>query len=288
MELFDRTFFAQLEGLRLLSRRQVQGRLFGEARGRRTGRAGEFADHRPYAPGDDLRLVDWPAFWRLRKAYIKLSESQEERPTCLALDATGSMAFGRPARWDYGRRLAAALAFVALDGGDSVRAFRFGARPEPLVPEMRGFGRFAELCESLKSAPLVRRGSVFECLERLPSLCPGRGVLLVLSDFLDPDESPQALSALAAARHEVVLVHLVSPWEAHPSLDRDAELEDMETGRVIRVGAGRRALDDYARAFNRFAEGLRATALRRGIRYLFARTDQPEISLVRRVLAVLR
>jgi len=232
-------------------------------------------------------MVDWPAFWRLRKAYTKLSESKEQRPTYLALDATGSMGFGDPSRWDYGRRVAAALAFVALDNGDLIRAVQFAERPEQVLREMRGLGRFRELCERLDGLELIRRGSVSQSLRGVPALCPGRGILIVLSDFLDPQISPKAFSTLASSRHEVVLVHLVSPWEAAPSLTSDVELEDLETGEILKVGPDSEVLQEYRRAFREHAEQLRSSALRRGMHYLFARTDQSEISLVRRILNVL-
>jgi len=287
MPLFDQTFFSQLRALRLTSSRQAQGKLFGEARGLRTGRSGEFADHRRYVPGDDLRTVDWPAFWRLRKAYTKLSESHEERPVYLVMDASASMGFGDPSRWDYCRRLTAALAFVAVNRGDPVRALHFSEAPELLTPPVQSTRQFVHLCEKLESAVLCGTGDVSESLRTASRLCPGRGLLVVLSDFLDFTPIAPPLSALAGTRHEVILVHLASPWEVLPSLDGHWELEDLETHRAIPVTGDAGTLSEYRRSFLRHAEQLRRVSLRRGIRYLFVRTDTPEINAARKVLDLL-
>jgi len=287
MPLLEHTFFSQLQGLRLISRRQAQGRLFGEARGHRTGRSGEFADHRHYIPGDDVRDIDWPAFWRLRKPFVKLSESHEERPVHIVLDATSSMSFGEPSRWDYARRLALALAFVALDSGSSAQFILFGKQPEILIPPLHGLSRFRHLCNRLESVALVGDGRVAESLMLLSHLCSGRGLVLVLSDFLDEQPVGRSLSALASTRHEVVLVHLVTPWEAHPDLDGIYELEDAETSELTAVDSGESSLREYHRRFNQHAEELRKLALRRGMHYLYASTDKNEIVLVRKILSIL-
>ncbi|MBI2191026.1 MAG: DUF58 domain-containing protein [Planctomycetes bacterium] len=284
MALFERSFFSQLHGLRIVSRRLAQGRLFGEARGLRTGRAGEFADHRRYVPGDDFRSIDWPAYGRLRKPFVKLSESREERPVTLALDASASMRFGQPPRWDYARRLAAALAFVALDSRERVTILRFAERPEALMPSLHGSGKFRELCGRLESASLSGRGSVSNCLAFLPAFCPGRGLIIVISDFLDSREAGRALSTLAGTRHEIILLHLFTPWEAMPELPGDWELEDMETGETVPVDGGDTAMAAYRGRFRALSEKLRSLALRRGMHYVMASTGVPEATRVRGLL----
>jgi len=118
--LLEPKFLAQLDRLSLVSRRLRAGQIQGERRSPNRGGSVEFADFRTYAPGDDFRQIDWNAYARLERLFVKLFVAEEDLTVHLLLDASQSMAWGEPDKWRFGRRLAAALGYVALVGLDRV------------------------------------------------------------------------------------------------------------------------------------------------------------------------
>src|ERR1700755_2245291 len=119
--LLSPELLAQLERLELVSRKIFRGRIKGERRSLRKGQSVEFADFRPYVPGDDLRFVDWNTYARLDRLFLKLFLEEEDLHFYTLIDASRSMQFGTPTKFDYARQLAAALGYIALVRGDRVR-----------------------------------------------------------------------------------------------------------------------------------------------------------------------
>lgn len=285
--LFDRAFFRKLEGLRLLTRRRALGRPWGEVRGKRTGHGGEFADHRRYVPGDDLRLVDWPAYWRLRQPYTRLMESREQRFVLIALDASASMDFGDPPRWDHARRIAAGLAFIALDSGDRVTFAALAAWPAVVTREFEGRSGFIELCSLIEQTSARRAGEPVDAFAPVPSLCPGRGLVIIISDFLARKQVSYMFSSLASSQHEIILLHILTPWELDPSLPAECELEDIETGERIPLSDTDEAIPLYRGRIREYRERLRKAAIARGMLYFASTTTEPEFSVIRKVASTL-
>ena len=129
--LLSPELLAQLERLELVSRKVFRGRMKGERRSKRKGQSVEFADFRNYVHGDDLRFIDWNSYARLDKLFLKLYEEERELPLRIFLDCSESMNFGTPSKFDFARRVAAAVGYVALCGFDRVSIQCF---PEPRVP----------------------------------------------------------------------------------------------------------------------------------------------------------
>ena len=279
--LFDTQFIASLHGLRMRIRRQVRSDRIGESRGVRAGLSGEFADHRAYMPGDDLRHLDWPLYWRQKKPFIKVSDSQEDCPVYVVLDATASMSFG--AKWNYARQLAAAISFVAVESGNSAHLFSLGRRIEKLNSVWARKSFLKVLCRDLQSLQASEKSDISDALEKLPLYQRGKGVTVLISDFLDSRNLAAGLSYVSS-KSETILFHIVDRWEESPDVRGVDELEDLETSEKLSVSA----LGDYRGQFLHFAENLRRMAHRRGLHYVHARTDEPVVQTVVNSLAVLR
>jgi len=257
--------------LTLASRRKDGGPPPGHGPSRRHGRSPSFAEHRPYAEGDDPRRVDWTLYGRLDRLFTKLSTDEGCRRVHLLLDASRSMDTGSPGKLRYARRLAAALACAGMNGHHRVQIHvwsdgRLSSSP-PWAGKSRRFSPLAFLDLIQAGGPTRMTAMMAEFLRR----GGGRGNLVaVLSDWLDPDSPEKALGLLAASGSETYLFHVLSPDELDPALEGDCRLVDLEDGAEHRVAATPSLLARYRETLAGFQDRLRAGCRRRGIVFLAA------------------
>jgi uncharacterized protein (DUF58 family) len=271
--LLDNAALARLERLRLVLRRRFPSRHGGEHLVGRSGTSTEFSDYRDYTEGDDVRFVDWNAFARLRRPYLKLYEDEEALHVVLLVDISGSMGIDGKARCACG--LAAGLGVAALCGGERLSVYAFGAR-EPGIRRLgplAGRGCLPRLFRFLESP--AGEGDVIldEAIGQLLRLHGGRGATLVISDFLTPNSLGESLGRLYAAGQELMAVQVLGPSEIEPDLDRDVRLVDAETGRTMDVSATAellRVYHEYRESVTREVERL---CRLRGGRFLLVRSD---------------
>ena len=262
----------RLEGLALQVRRAVSGQMGGERRSRRHGQSVEFADFRNYTPGDDYRLIDWNAYARLDRFVLRLFVAEEELPLNIFLDLSGSMDWGKPNKADTARRLAGAIAYVALAALDRVRLTVFADGPTSGGAPYRGRRAAAELFARLQSFPV---GGVTN-YEKLvwPIGRQRAGMSVLISDGLGEPGMEGALTALQRARQEGAVLQILAPQEMTPDWTGDARLKDAETGREREFTATPLTQGAYARALAQRTDEIERAAHRRGLR--FARMSSAE------------
>jgi uncharacterized protein (DUF58 family) len=265
--LLDPAFLRELEGLKLDLRRRLEGPRAGERRGLRRGAGTEYAGHRPYAVGDDLRRVDWNAFARLRELVFRTTLPDTDATVHLLLDASRSMGFGAPTKLRVACRLAAALGYLCLTGSERVALTVEAGEGATPRPPWRGRSRVPALLGALEalspagSASLVRAAA---------GLRAARGGLLVaFTDGQDAD-TEAAVGALAATRLEGCLVHVLSDGELSPTLDGDLELVDSESGETLQVTVDTDVLSDLRGRIEALSAALEGRCARRGVRYVRA------------------
>lgn len=270
----------QLEQFELRAHRRARSAARGERRSRARGQSVEFADHRSYVLGDDLRHLDWNLYGRLDRLFVKLYEEERELPVTVFLDASESMAFGTPPKFDLARRLAAALGYVALCGFDQVTVRVFPESPDPAEAARRGALRGVR---GKKSAPGFFRGlagvtpggaaDLNESLRRGALAERRTGAAIVLSDFLDPAGYAPGLDALVGRGFQVSAVQLLAPEELDPAMFGDLRVVDAETGAEQEVTMGRHRLRAYRRVVEGYTQRLRDFCGGRGIRFFRAASD---------------
>ncbi|MBN1485863.1 MAG: DUF58 domain-containing protein [Chloroflexia bacterium] len=281
--LFDEAFLRRLERLTLLSRRALAGQLEGERRSPKRGGSVEFADFRPYAPGDDFRQIDWNAYARLERFYLKLFLQEEDLCVHLLLDASKSMDWGRPHKFDYARRLAGALGYVALCGLDRVTIHAFyGAGSRTFAPH-RGRGQAMALFAFLGNLPSGGAADLAAALRSYVLQAPRPGPLLLISDLLDPHWA-QGLRALRLRPFEVTVLHLLSPDEVAPDLSGDLRLLDVETEAPCEITADPLTLRRYRQGVAAWREEVRQQCQKLGLIYVPLETDVLIESLIWAVL----
>jgi len=258
--LLERDELRRLDGLALQVRRSVIGQMAGERRSRRHGRSVEFADFRSYTPGDDFRLIDWNAYARLDRYLLRLFVAEEELPLSLFLDLSGSMDWGNPNKAWAARRLAGAIAYVALAALDRVRLTVFADGPT----SVGGRTDYARL-----TWPIGRQR-------------PGMSVMI--TDGLGPAPMDPALAALQRARQEGALLQVLAPQELEPDWSGDARLKDAETGEEREMTSTPVTKAAYRTALARRTQELEEAARRRGLRFARVLSGQPVDEVTQRVL----
>lgn len=274
-------FLRRLDALRLSMRSPAQGGAGGLRRSRALGTSVEFSDFREYAPGDDLRRLDWNAYARFDRLFLKLFMEEQETQVNILADTSASMR--EHGKWELARGLAELFAYLALRGGDRVAVYALGgetARAEGLSGRA-GYMRAAEFLEGIRPAGEVR---LCETLPRLP-LRPGRGVSLLITDLMSPDGYENALRSLQYRKQETTLLHVLSPWEMQPELDGMVRLIDSETGEERELLIGGSMLESYRHALDGLLRGAEKFCCGREIPYLRLLSDMDVESEALRALA---
>jgi uncharacterized protein (DUF58 family) len=289
--LFDSDFLAKLEQLHLLAKRLFRGEQRAERRSRQTGSSLEFADYRDYAPGDELRSIDWPAYGRLDRLFVKLYEQEQDLPVSFLVDASASMrwrAENASARWskfDQARRLAAALAYIALVNLDAVNLHYFASVLLDELGVARGKGQFHRILEFLRKSPEdAAETSLLASARSLSQRVKRRGLVFVLSDFFDPAGYEEPLSLLRHAQFQVHAIQVLDPAELSPVDVGDLRLREVESGNAIDVTADESLLRRYRSEISTFNSGLEKFCRQRGVAHAQVLADVPFQDVVLRVL----
>jgi uncharacterized protein (DUF58 family) len=270
----------QLEQFQLLAQRRAKSSARGERRSRARGQSVEFADYRNYVAGDDFRYLDWNLYGRLERLFLKLYEEERELPVRIFLDASESMTFGEPRKFDFALQVAAAVGYVALCGFDrvSVIAFPDGGEQSAVRGALRAVrGRKSALDFFRNLGQLEAGGAVNlnDALRRGALEARQAGVAVVLSDFLDPAGYEKGLEALAGRGFQVNAVQILSPEELNPATYGDLKLVDAETGAIQEVTFGKYRLKSYQLTVQNFCQRLREFCRARGIRFFTASSATP-------------
>lgn len=278
--LLSAKLLRQLEQFQLLAQRRAKSSARGERRSRSRGQSVEFADYRTYVAGDDFRYLDWNLYGRLERLFVKLYEEERELPVRIFLDASESMTFGQPRKFDFARQVAAAVGYVALCGFDRVSVIAFPDRPEQSVVRgalrsVRGRKSALEFFRNITQLSAGDGVNLNEALRRAALEARQAGVAVVLSDFLDPAGYEKGLEALVGRGFQVNAVQILSPEELNPSTYGDLKLVDAETGSIQEVTFGKYRLKSYQQTVHNFCQRLREFCQSRGIRFFMASSGTP-------------
>jgi uncharacterized protein (DUF58 family) len=272
-------FAAALQRLAIPQRQRARGLRYGEVRAASRGRALEFADHRPYMAGDEPRLVDWRAYARLGRLFLKQHEEERARTVTILLDVSASMDWGDQDQVEgdahkgrFARRLAAAITLVAVSRHDTVALclLRDGrSRRLSTVQSLASAGGcFRLLAEVVEDGRAELAAAVREALAPAP-----RGPTILLSDFLEPGW-PEALAAMTPAG-EAVAIQILAPSEWSPPLGEEVELLDAESGDTRLTRLGTPELAAYSARLEEFLMSVEAECQRLGIAHAALNSAMP-------------
>lgn len=280
MPLLDPDLMNKLEQLELISRKIFTGRIKGERRSRKRGISIEFADYRDYAPGDDLRFLDWNIYGRLDRLFLKLFMEEEDLFLYLLVDRSASMDFGAPTKLEYAKKVAAALGYIALVNSERVAVGAFNETVKDYFRPVRGKRQMWKLFHFLESIQPDGATGLVESCRNFALRHRTKGVVVVLSDFLDPAGYENAFRFFVGQKYEVIAIQVLSEEEVHPPFAGDLKLVDSENGSHAEITMSGPLLKIYHRRLKNFCDGLKAFCTQRGVAYLYTTTAVPFDQLV--------
>ncbi|HVN05820.1 MAG TPA: DUF58 domain-containing protein [Bryobacteraceae bacterium] len=271
--ILDREFLEKLERLALRWQKSFPGLVGGHNPSHFAGAGQEFLDHRSFHHGDDLRAVNWRAYLRLEKLFLKMFQVEPRVPVRMLLDTSDSMA--RDGKFDYARRLAGALCYVGMVRLDGIELHPFSSKLGRQFLCTGGRHRFGPVLDSLANLETGGQTDFFAMVREFIARYSQRGLVIVISDFLDDQGCERALQFLADFGHELMLLQIWSEQDRTPPWDGELELEDAETGHRLKVQFDASARARYTQAFDDYAEAVQKLALRNSGRYAGINTAQP-------------
>jgi uncharacterized protein (DUF58 family) len=286
---------SRLAGVPLLARRPMVGNVSGRHASPHRGSSVEFAEYRKYVPGDDLRRLDWRAFGRSDRFYVKEYEADTNLRLVLVLDTSGSMAFGstKPAaaagpqplaKIDYARRICGALGYLASQQGDAVGISCAAGEIVRTLPPRRSPAHLRLVFDVLEEAKPQGTTGLPEVLHELAETIRQRALVAIVSDlFVQPAELASAFGHLKFRRHDVAVFHLLDPQELAFTFQRPTRFLDLEGGGAIFADPVEIA-DRYHQAVAAYLESLRQIVLESGIDYHRVITDEPYEQVLARFL----
>ncbi|MEM8669244.1 MAG: DUF58 domain-containing protein [Planctomycetota bacterium] len=270
-----------------MARRAMVGSVSGMHASPHRGASVEFAEYRRYIPGDDLRRLDWRAYGRTDRYYVKEFEADTNLRMCLVVDTSGSMAFGsgEVTKIEYARRLAGSLAYLAIQQGDAVGLTCIGKEivrtipPRRTAPHLRGLNDILEHTDATGETELVER------LHEFAETTRGRALVVVLSDlFVEPDLLQGVFDHLRFRKHDVAVFHLLDPQELGFQFKRPTRFVDMELGTALLADPGE-ITDRYQRALADYLQKIRSLMLQSAIDYHRISIDEDYEQVLLRFLA---
>ena len=278
--LLSTEFLRRLEQLELVSKKMLAGRMKGDRLSKRKGRGSEFADFRPYCVGDDLRFLDWNLYGRFDKLFLRLFLEEEDLHVHLLVDTSRSMEVGAPSKLRYAKQVAAALGFVGLVNLDRVQIHTIGGESPLVSPVYRGRPSLWRMVKFLDGVNPSGSGDFNKAMRAFTVRATGRGVAVLLSDFMDKSGYEDGLRYLTARNLDVYAIQILSEEEIDPTVTGDLKLTDIEDGDEAEVTISAPLLKRYRDTLATFKASLNAFCTRRGMNCLFTSNQVPFEKLV--------
>jgi uncharacterized protein (DUF58 family) len=294
-DLLDSRLIASLTGLDISSRKIFAGKLQGERRSKKRGQSVEFADHRQYVSGDDLRRIDWNIFGRLDRLFLKLFLEEEDLSLHLVLDASGSGATGEPNKYRFMQKAAMSLGYIGLVNLNRVAATIIGGAHAPddrapadgdsrdesaliegglsSIRDLRGRRRTQDLSRFMCSVVPGGSANFKDAARRIVLQRRGKGVMVVFSDFFMKDGYEEGLRLLVGRGYDVFCVQVLSPQEIEPPITGDLRLRDIEDADMAEVTISAPLLKRYKENLAAYCGQLQLFCARREITLLTVRSD---------------
>jgi len=260
----------------MVSRRVFQGGLLTRRRKKRFDHGVEFADHREYVPGDDLRSLDWNVYARFGQLMLKRFVEEEDLHVYFFLDCSKSMNFGNPNKFDYAREVMAALAYIALADWDRVSIVTFADGILDVYPLTRGKQHIIGLMRFLERAVPTGTGTNLARVAREFSQGKSRpGLAVLVSDFFEADGPQKGMDLLRFQQYEPCVIQIHDQSEANPQLRGDFQLFDLENGLAREMTISESMLRFYKAKFNTFLDSIKNYCVTNDLSYTMTQTRIP-------------
>lgn len=270
-KLFDGAFFSKLATLRMSSKMKMTAGMSGGRKSSMKGNSVEFSDFREYILGDDIRKIDWNAYGRMDRLFIKLFQEEKEGVFRIFVDGSKSMDYGEKKKSVLARRIAGMLSYIVLNNLDRVYLTKLG--DETLQPGkgMTGRQSFQKILLALENMTFEGNSSLYEGIQKCK--ISGHGITILISDFFNEEELEPMLRYLVYQKQEIILIHTLAAEEIDPDLEGHLNLIDMESRKDLRVSMSGSVLKKYQKTLHAFQERLITLSRKYQAHYMFVSTE---------------
>lgn len=266
--LLDQEFLKKLDGLILNTRTALQGDIGGNRKSRSKGNSIEFSDFREYVTGDDFRRIDWNAYARFERLFVKLFMEEREANVTVFIDLSGSMDWGEPNKGKLAKQLAAVFVYIALANLDRVSVAGIQERPGAYLPYFSGKQGFWKALKFIEDLEFGGKTSLNEAIKSYTHLKQGGGISIVITDLLSKDGYEEGLKYLQYLKQEITLLHIMAPQELEPEVSGSLRLTDVEDQEIRDITVTPQVLKAYKRTVDEFLNSVRDFCYTRGINYV--------------------
>jgi len=265
--LLDQYFLKKLDGLVLNARAALKGDMGGNRKSRSKGTSIEFSDFREYVVGDDFRRIDWNAYARFERLFVKLFMEEREASITVYVDLSGSMDWGRPNKGRLAKQLAAVFVYIALANLDRVSVMGIRDDVSTYLPYFSGKQGFWKALKFIDELEFGGKTSLSNSIKRYACIKPG-GISILITDLFSKDGYQEGLRYLQYQKQEITLVHIMAPWELEPELSGNLRLIDVEDGKAKEIVVTSQVLKAYKKTVDEFLKEVGTFCYTRGINYI--------------------
>jgi uncharacterized protein (DUF58 family) len=283
-ELFDENFLKKLQNLVITTKIAVTSGTAGNRKSRSKGSSVEFSDYREYAVGDDFRRIDWNAFGRFEKLFVKLFMEEREAPVNIFLDTSKSMDWGEPNKTIASRRLAAALSYMSLVNYDRVYLACISDGLNCALQSLRSrssFGRVLDFLEKVEYGSTTNLGAAL--IES--GMGNQRGISILISDLFSKGKLKETIDYLQYRNQDIYICHILAPQEINPSLESAIRLVDSETGEFMDVSITSQLIKTYRKSFSGYISEIEGMCFKRGVNYIRMDISIPIEQMIKMVVS---
>lgn len=271
-KIFDKNFLNLLQNINLSLRMNVSDSIGGERRSKHKGSSIEFSDFREYSPGDDFRRIDWNAYGRFEKLYIKLFMEERESLVNIFLDCSQSMEFGTCLKSDMMLRLTGIISYLTLNNLDRVCINAMYNDSIKILSPQRGKSSFNRLGAFLEELSFEGETQISSCITK--KQLSQRGISIILSDFFVSKDIESAIKYLCYKKQEVFLFHILSNEEKNIDFTGGVRLKDSETGQMRDIYINPNVIRLYKKRFEEFILDLSRISKKYGAHYIKILSDE--------------
>ena len=272
-QLLDPAFMAKLDTLDVLSKKILHGKMQGQRKSKRRGQSVEFADHRPYVSGDDLRFVDWNIYARLDQLFLKLFLEEQDLTVHVAIDISASMDYGEPSKAKFIKKLAAALSYVSLVNNNRLTLSSFNLGVVSQLKSMRGRRYLPNIAELLLDAECDGMTDFDNVCKQLAASQASSGIMIIISDFFFKEGYESAMKRIIGRGYDLYAIQVLSPQEFEPEMAGDLKLIDIEDADVAEVTISNALIKYYKKNLSAYCNELKEFCVKRGASYVPARSS---------------
>lgn len=273
-QLFDSDFLKKLEQMVITSKITLADGASGNRKSRAKGSSVEFSDYREYSIGDDFKRIDWNAYGRFEKLFIKLFMEEREAPIHIFLDNSKSMDWGEPNKSIVSRRLAAALSYISLSSYDRVSLVCMNNAVDKYKPDLRGKNSFSQILNLMESLEYTGTTDIYNTISKF-NLKNGKGISIVISDLFTQGNLLDMINYLQYKKQEIYICHILAPQEVEPEIGMSLRLIDVETSEFRDVTASPDLIKSYKKVYKKFITNIEEKCKSRGVNYIFMESSVP-------------